>query len=116
MANDLIYLVVGFGMQKGKIWKYSTAAPEFFGYEEQEFVFLNSVQNLIPLPVVRYHDSMVENFLSRGQSRYFRNIQRKFALSKQGYLKPMHMFYDINFLIEEDFTFIAFIKKIDNET
>lgn len=91
--NDIntttVHLSIDFISQKGEIRSHSSNAPEFFGYSKLDFGFITNTKALIPYPINLAHDSLIEEFTSRPQTRFYCKYDECWALNKRGDLLPI---------------------------
>ncbi|KAL4479500.1 hypothetical protein ABPG72_011822 [Tetrahymena utriculariae] len=111
-SSEMIYLIVAYGKEKGRIKNYSQKAASFFGYEKERFDFVRSIEDLIPPGIQGVHDAFVNNFFQTGSSGFFRNLGTTLAKLESGFLLPIEILFDINFLVQDEFTFVVFMRQL----
>ncbi|KAL4442288.1 hypothetical protein ABPG74_005629 [Tetrahymena malaccensis] len=111
-SNEMIYLIVAYGKERGRIKNYSQKAASFFGYEKERFDFVRSIEDLIPPGISSVHDAFVNNFFQTGSSGFFRNLGTTLAKLESGFLLPIEILFDINFLVQDEFTFVVFMRQL----
>ncbi|EAS03901.2 transmembrane protein, putative (macronuclear) [Tetrahymena thermophila SB210] len=111
-SSEMIYLIVAYGKEKGRIKNYSQKAASFFGYEKERFDFVRSIEDLIPPGISAVHDAFVNNFFQTGSSGFFRNLGTSLAKLESGFLLPIEILFDINFLVQDEFTFVVFLRQL----
>lgn len=108
--QQVVSITVSYGKKKGKILSYSQKFPEFAGYQKIQFDYVGQIRELIPHILADSHENLIKEFLRTGQSRFFKMTAPSFLQLKNYFIKPVVMFYDINFQDIKDFTFYLFFK------
>lgn len=70
------------------------------------------IEDLIPAGISGIHDAFVTNFFQIGESGLFRNLGASLAKLESGFIHPIQLLFDINFLEKNDFSFVAFMRKM----
>lgn len=72
-AKNFCFVKASFGSEKGRILGFSSNAGEILGYEANELTKnINTINDLVPAPMDKFHNSSVSLFLENGISNAFR--------------------------------------------
>lgn len=110
ISKSIVHLSIDFIRQKGQIIDYSSNAPEFFGYAKNDFNFIDSVTNLIPEPISKIHENLIDQFNSTKKSKFYCNIGECLAINKSGELLPINKSFSLNNVKMSDLQVECFIS------
>lgn len=72
LSKNICYLKISFGMEKGKIDSFSINAPYVLNIEKTKLSKIKNVNELIPSPIDKFHNSMIISFFNKGDAAVFR--------------------------------------------
>ncbi|CAK78495.1 unnamed protein product (macronuclear) [Paramecium tetraurelia] len=115
-SSKLDYIIVGFDEKSHKlqIRQYSNQIHEFFGYNQEKFKQLKTIDHLLPNNFDQIHSKFVQQFLSQGYSKFFRLINQNYCRYQKKFIKAIDFFFDINVSNLQDLTFACFFQNKDS--
>lgn len=108
--TQIVNLSISFLKFEGQIKGYSKDAPEFFGYSEQNFHFLKTINSLIPEPVSANHNAIIQYQFDNMQLQLLKRGQVVIMKKKSQIIERVNMFVNINFLQAFDLIFECFFE------
>ncbi|CAD8094952.1 unnamed protein product [Paramecium sonneborni] len=116
-SSKLDYLIVGFDEKSHKlqIRSCSNQIHDFFGYNQEKFKLIKTIDHLLPNNFESIHSKFVQHFLQSGYSKFFRLINQNYCRFQQKFIKSIEFFFDINVSNLDDLTFACFFQNKDNQ-
>ncbi|KAM3134253.1 hypothetical protein pb186bvf_013673 [Paramecium bursaria] len=113
-AKNVVYMIVKLqeGFQTLEICKKSNNAHEFFNYSFEEFQKNNYIDYLLPDAIRNEHMALVQRFIQTGSSRFFRTQNITFLKQSSGFIRPIHLFFDISTVQLDQLTFAVFFEEL----
>ncbi|CAD8177637.1 unnamed protein product [Paramecium octaurelia] len=116
-SSKLDYIIVGFDEKSHKlqIRQCSNQIHDFFGYNQEKFKLIKTIDHLLPNNFDSIHQKFVQHFLQSGHSNFYRQINQNYCRYQQKFIKSIDFFFDINVSNLEDLTFACFFQNKDNQ-
>lgn len=108
--KTISHLTVDFINSRGTIARYSSNAPEFFGYSKQDFALIQNVAALIPSPICGSHPDLIQAFKTTKVSKYYCNTDQCIALNQEGDIRPINKCFSVNCVNMTDLLMECFIS------
>ncbi|KAM3145700.1 hypothetical protein pb186bvf_002246 [Paramecium bursaria] len=94
-----------------KIIAKSSLSHQLFGYDKGEFDNVTDLQNLLPYNFEETHKLLIQRFLIKGNSKFYREANTNYIRDKQGYLRQVQFFYDLQ-QSQLSFKILAFFNSL----